>query len=560
MYVKGVIARLFSEFNKRPLHLQAEIIEALEDFISAWKIKHQHLRNNPCSRWKSGEHLMASDNVSTENISNTNEQPEGIRLGSGCKTREKADDKNAVHNDSEMIISNFWHEAMIEERSAMVPLLGFSGSTEKKQQPLSVLFISNNLSATDCKVETEILAGRVSASQPQDWTLSKSLDTTAELSESKVPNEALDKCNTAAADVAAEDGDGDDDEGKNGDFASFKEEPMKEDDGYSNEHVSAEILSDTKPKSRRTRQKLNSEGNWTTREKSKASKIIAQPPPPTPHQQLTVCEICGARVKIIKVHMMQHGERLHTCPYCNYTSHQRGTVDIHIRRLHTNDRPHLCEICGKGFVKSSLLKEHIGVKHNQMKRERSFICSECDFSTYTRTLLDAHTINRHTPYRRQVYKCDKCEAQLCSAHSLKEHVNLCHTNERPFPCSMCDFAAKSAKRLKNHMIYHSEKVFKCDTCGKMFYTRPQLRRHQLVHSRTTDFSCPYCSYQCSLAENLRKHCQAIHKVTYPAKKRLNYRREFPKPKQPKETTAHLEETVIRCISLPPVLEMINCSS
>lgn len=58
-----------------------------------------------------------------------------------------------------------------------------------------------------------------------------------------MPNEALDKCNTAAADVAAEDGDGDDDEGKNGDFASFKEEPMKEDDGYSNEHVSAEILS-----------------------------------------------------------------------------------------------------------------------------------------------------------------------------------------------------------------------------------------------------------------------------------------------------------------------------
>lgn len=139
-------------------------------------------RNNPCSRWKSGEHLMASDNVSTENISNTNEQPEGIRLGSGCKTREKADDKNAVHNDSEMIISNFWHEAMIEERSAMVPLLGFSGSTEKKQQPLSVLFISNNLSATDCKVETEILAGRVSASQPQDWTLSKSLDTTGQFS------------------------------------------------------------------------------------------------------------------------------------------------------------------------------------------------------------------------------------------------------------------------------------------------------------------------------------------------------------------------------------------
>lgn len=259
---------------------------------------------------------------------------------------------------------------------------------------------------------------------------------------------------------------------------------------------------------------------------------------------------------------MQHGERLHTCPYCSYTSHQRGTVEIHIRRLHTNDRPHLCEICGKGFVKSSLLKDHISVKHNQVKRERSFACSECKFSTFTRALLDAHVINRHRPYRRLVYKCDQCDAQLCSSHSLKEHLKLCHTDERPYPCTVCDFAAKSAKRLKNHMIYHSDKAFKCDTCGKMFFTRPQLRRHQLVHTRTLDFSCPHCSYQCSLAENLRKHCQAIHRVTYPAKKRLSYRRDFPKSKRCKAQTAVecLSESVVRCVSLPEGLEMINCTA
>jgi len=35
---------LFSEFNKQPIDLQAEIVEALEDFISAWKIKRQNLR------------------------------------------------------------------------------------------------------------------------------------------------------------------------------------------------------------------------------------------------------------------------------------------------------------------------------------------------------------------------------------------------------------------------------------------------------------------------------------------------------------------------------------
>ena len=63
---------------------------------------------------------------------------------------------------------------------------------------------------------------------------------TAALSESKVPKGALDKCNTTAA-AAADDDDDVSDEGKNGDFASFKEELMKE-DGYSNECLSEEIL------------------------------------------------------------------------------------------------------------------------------------------------------------------------------------------------------------------------------------------------------------------------------------------------------------------------------
>lgn len=136
-------------------------------------------RNNSCGRWKSGGPLVASDSVSTESISDdVNEQQQWIHLDSGCKTRQKDDYKNEDHNDSELVISDFWHDPLTDKRGAMEPLLGFSGSTEDGQRPLSVLFLSNNLSATDCKVKSETHAGRVSASQPQDWTHSETLRNT----------------------------------------------------------------------------------------------------------------------------------------------------------------------------------------------------------------------------------------------------------------------------------------------------------------------------------------------------------------------------------------------
>jgi len=79
--------------------------------------------------------------------------------------------------------------------------------------------------------------------------------------------------------------------------------------------------------------------------------------------------------------------------------------------------------------------------------------------------------------------------------------------------------AAAVKRLRSHMRCHGEKTFACDQCTKKFTVRAQLVRHQLVHSGVKAFVCPYCAYRSGIAENLRKHCHAVHKVLYPPKKR-----------------------------------------
>ncbi|KAG5265204.1 hypothetical protein AALO_G00262530 [Alosa alosa] len=49
--------------------------------------------------------------------------------------------------------------------------------------------------------------------------------------------------------------------------------------------------------------------------------------------------------------------KLHKCPYCPYTSKQRGILKRHIR-CHTGERPYPCHTCGKRFTRQEHLRSH----------------------------------------------------------------------------------------------------------------------------------------------------------------------------------------------------------
>ena len=56
------------------------------------------------------------------------------------------------------------------------------------------------------------------------------------------------------------------------------------------------------------------------------------------------------------------------CPYkdiCNYTAKHRGNLKIHIR-IHTGEKPYVCDICGRGFAQQSDCKKHM-LTHPDMK-------------------------------------------------------------------------------------------------------------------------------------------------------------------------------------------------
>ncbi|KAG9279718.1 zinc finger and BTB domain-containing protein 8B [Astyanax mexicanus] len=65
--------------------------------------------------------------------------------------------------------------------------------------------------------------------------------------------------------------------------------------------------------------------------------------------------------------------RLHKCPFCPYTTKQKGILKRHIR-CHTGERPYPCEICGKRFTRQEHLRTHAVTVH---RSSWPIVCKGC---------------------------------------------------------------------------------------------------------------------------------------------------------------------------------------
>lgn len=72
-----------------------------------------------------------------------------------------------------------------------------------------------------------------------------------------------------------------------------------------------------------------------------------------------LCEICNRRFRQLgnyKTHMMTHsGEKPYTCGICGKKFRQFGNLRGHMY-IHTGEKPYECEVCHKKFRQNSSLK------------------------------------------------------------------------------------------------------------------------------------------------------------------------------------------------------------
>ncbi|XP_042216916.1 zinc finger Y-chromosomal protein 1-like [Homarus americanus] len=149
---------------------------------------------------------------------------------------------------------------------------------------------------------------------------------------------------------------------------------------------------------------------------------------------------------------------MHTCPQCSYKTMRREHFLRHIKNVHQNCRPFLCDICGKAFKRQDALKQHY-VSHYQNLAEGSS--------------------GQVGPYG---FVCHICQKVCRSATYLKEHMAT-HSEERSFLCEVCGASFKTRSVQRNHVqtIHRRPRAFTCPACEKKFNTKFALRRHMKQH-------------------------------------------------------------------------------
>lgn len=143
------------------------------------------------------------------------------------------------------------------------------------------------------------------------------------------------------------------------------------------------------------------------------------------------------------------------CDLCPTTCGRKTDLRLHVKKLHTSEKPMHCKMCGKSFPDRYTLKVH-----------------------------------KKTHEGEKCFKCDLCPYSSISQRHLESHM-LIHTDQKPFKCDQCDQSFRQKQLLKRHVnLYHNpsyippepkEKTHECPECGKSFRHKGNLIRHMALH-------------------------------------------------------------------------------
>ena len=219
------------------------------------------------------------------------------------------------------------------------------------------------------------------------------------------------------------------------------------------------------------------------------------------------------------------------CELCGWICDKSVSLEVHVRThavmksmecgksvsLGTKTESHKCDLCGMVFEVQQEFCKHVTDVHAKSASGSPGV------NLSTLTISD---VNKSQNIKQGENK--KCESDILAVcdlcgwmrteqnrrRSLKQHMMLKHSNERPFKCAQCSQAFKMKHVLQRHENIHNDvREFLCQYCAKSFQRNETLvchiRRH---HADMLDSDakgqkafCQQCDKVFSCKAKLRKH-------------------------------------------------------
>ncbi|XP_013410837.1 zinc finger protein 91 [Lingula anatina] len=291
------------------------------------------------------------------------------------------------------------------------------------------------------------------------------------------------------------------------------------------------------------------------------------------------CKICGKKVHSAS-QLEKHLNTKHTnppkekhtpvCAQCGITCISNYALNIHVRRIHTKERPFHCNICQVSFFDHYTLFLHeMSIKHQKMCNQKNgennkpkkklesrdkakkngkkslYKCRQCDYTVTVHAQLRQHFIQAHAD---AVQECKVCGITFCDKYKLKAHCNTSGHRRKEqlaeqadvhvFSCDICKRKFYSSKTYKKHLVsahaescgmdlmgsaHETQEKYKdflssiqqsrskvpCPDCGKHVAPR-YMESHLRVHTGELPFKCTQCSTCFSHVDTLRRHVYHVH--------------------------------------------------